>query len=106
MRKKDRRLYSREFKLEAVNLAKESGKPIMEINFLNCAVVNSDEVSKTWVSQQAYVGRATTANLALTPAGGNGVGVLIRPSLTPSASLRACGSAWSLSAIVPPDINS
>ena len=31
MRKKDRRLYSREFKLEAVNLAKESGKPIAEI---------------------------------------------------------------------------
>ncbi len=31
MRKKDRRRYSREFKLEAVNLSKESGKPIAEI---------------------------------------------------------------------------
>lgn len=31
MRKNDRRRYSREFKMEAVNLAKNSGKPIAEI---------------------------------------------------------------------------
>ena len=45
--------------------------------------------------------RTTSDNLAL-PAVGNGVGVLIRPSLTPSASLRACGSAWSLADITSP----
>ena len=44
--------------------------------------------------------RTTSDNLAL-PAVGNGVGVLIRPSLTASASLRRCGSAWSLADIPP-----
>ena len=68
--------------------------------------VNSEETQKNWSTaaiRGRRGGRDTSANLAL-PAVGNGVGVLIRPSLTASAALRRCGSAWSLYDMPRPEI--
>ena len=57
------------------------------------------------IKQKLGRGDMTSANLALT-AVGNGVGVLIRPSLTaPTDTLRSarCVSAWTLAAMCCPE---
>ena len=71
--------------------------------------VNSEETQKNWSASAIRGrrgGRDTSANLPLT-AGGNGVGVLVRPALTPPptdtrGSAAACVSGWSLADITPP----
>ena len=58
--------------------------------------VNTEYTSRSLRPSMASArGRATADNLAF-PALGNGVGLLIQPSLTASASLRRRGNAWSL----------